>query len=100
MAGFNDCFGDLRCGATMDLPHARRNAASAKARLQKAALSAQQTSMHLQRMTAIRPLLLITGTELFASFTIDWTMGGTQAVVSLRSGLRSGASPGFSGFAQ
>jgi hypothetical protein len=62
--------------------------------------SAQQTSMHLQRMTAIRPLLLITGTELFASFTIDWTMGGTEAVVSLRSGLRSGASPGFSGFAQ
>lgn len=56
--------------------------------------------MHLQRMTAIRPLLLITGAELFASFTIDWTMGGTEAVVSLRSGLRSGASPGFSGFAQ
>jgi hypothetical protein len=54
----------------------------------------------MQRTSVLRPLLLITGTELFASFTIDWTMGGTEAVVSLRSGLRSGASPSFSGFAQ
>jgi hypothetical protein len=100
ISDFNGCFGDVRCIATINLLQARRNAASAIAATAQGGFVRTADLYALAANDCNPPFVTHYRSRAFASFTIDWTMGGTEAVVSLRSGLRSGASPGFSGFAQ